>query len=98
MNAVALVQAVTRLLAVTPFGDLRQNPAIGRVVDRHVELAVALFDIIGLRRFDLALHRPEKDRGADRCRGETVIDVRSEERRVGQECVSTCVSRWSPYH
>src|SRR3546814_17604142 len=26
------------------------------------------------------------------CRG------RSEERRVGNECVSTCRSRWSPYH
>src|SRR3546814_1425395 len=23
---------------------------------------------------------------------------RSEERRVGTECVSTCRSRWSPYH
>src|SRR3546814_14572845 len=23
---------------------------------------------------------------------------RSEERRVGKECVSTCRSRWSPYH
>src|SRR3546814_20479587 len=23
---------------------------------------------------------------------------RSEERRVGRECVSTCRSRWSPYH
>src|SRR3546814_3443577 len=33
-------------------------------------------------------------RGMDRrCR-----DPRSEERRVGQECVSTCRSRWSPYH
>src|SRR3546814_2057228 len=28
--------------------------------------------------------------GAARCR--------SEERRVGKECVSTCRSRWSPYH
>src|SRR3546814_8225399 len=28
----------------------------------------------------------------DRCR------PRSEERRVGKECVSTCRSRWSPYH
>src|SRR3546814_10294994 len=26
------------------------------------------------------------------------MDVRSEERRVGKECVSTCRSRWSPYH
>ena len=25
-------------------------------------------------------------------------DERSEERRVGKECVSTCRSRWSPYH
>src|SRR3546814_10017150 len=26
------------------------------------------------------------------------VDARSEERRVGKECVSTCRSRWSPYH
>src|SRR3546814_9064578 len=26
------------------------------------------------------------------------IGMRSEERRVGKECVSTCRSRWSPYH
>src|SRR3546814_15153900 len=26
------------------------------------------------------------------------IPHRSEERRVGKECVSTCRSRWSPYH
>src|SRR3546814_17236282 len=28
----------------------------------------------------------------------TQLDLRSEERRVGKECVSTCRSRWSPYH
>src|SRR3546814_13150283 len=33
----------------------------------------------------------EKIRSGDR-------HVRSEERRVGKECVSTCRSRWSPYH
>src|SRR3546814_4906033 len=27
-----------------------------------------------------------------------VANQRSEERRVGKECVSTCRSRWSPYH
>src|SRR3546814_15049205 len=27
-----------------------------------------------------------------------LIERRSEERRVGKECVSTCRSRWSPYH
>src|SRR3546814_12089073 len=26
------------------------------------------------------------------------LSNRSEERRVGKECVSTCRSRWSPYH
>src|SRR3546814_19387095 len=29
----------------------------------------------------------------------TAVEMgRSEERRVGKECVSTCRSRWSPYH
>src|SRR3546814_5781466 len=27
-----------------------------------------------------------------------LAEHRSEERRVGKECVSTCRSRWSPYH
>src|SRR3546814_20869927 len=27
-----------------------------------------------------------------------MLSLRSEERRVGKECVSTCRSRWSPYH
>src|SRR3546814_13421909 len=27
-----------------------------------------------------------------------IAEERSEERRVGKECVSTCRSRWSPYH
>src|SRR3546814_5523346 len=29
---------------------------------------------------------------------DTWLIGRSEERRVGKECVSTCRSRWSPYH
>src|SRR3546814_17704130 len=28
----------------------------------------------------------------------SITSKRSEERRVGKECVSTCRSRWSPYH
>src|SRR3546814_16629549 len=40
--------------------------------------------------------------GADRCkRAVDIVDadiIRSEERRVGQECVSTCRSRLSPDH
>src|SRR3546814_9933605 len=30
--------------------------------------------------------------------GDYAYVERSEERRVGKECVSTCRSRWSPYH
>src|SRR3546814_5726676 len=29
---------------------------------------------------------------------EKKLGARTEERRVGKECVSTCRSRWSPYH
>src|SRR3546814_1594618 len=38
-----------------------------------------------------AIAVPAGGRGTERGR-------RSEERRVGTECVSTCRSRWSPYH
>src|SRR3546814_17719198 len=31
-------------------------------------------------------------------KGQHVDVSRSEERRVGKECVSTCRSRWTPYH
>src|SRR3546814_4122054 len=52
------------------------------------------------------LHGPDAG-GGDDAQGylATVVLVlrvsrsrRSEERRVGKECVSTCRSRWSPYH
>src|SRR3546814_13180021 len=36
--------------------------------------------------------------GEEKTLGQPKRDVRSEERRVGTECVSTCRSRWSPYH
>src|SRR3546814_20565781 len=40
---------------------------------------------------------PRTERGRRTLRN--LLDAaRSEERRVGKECVSTCRSRWSPYH
>src|SRR3546814_13262587 len=40
--------------------------------------------------FSIGLHQTVFD---------AVVDhLRSEERRVGKECVSTCSSRWSTYH
>src|SRR3546814_11756250 len=42
---------------------------------------------------------PFRDGGNDaRRRFAVVKTVRSEERRVGKECVRTCRSRWSPEH
>src|SRR3546814_14073656 len=35
---------------------------------------------------------------ADRGAGSALRAGGSAERRVGKECVSTCTSRWSPYH
>src|SRR3546814_10009910 len=34
----------------------------------------------------------------DKFKSYLLTQARSEERRVGKECVSTCRSRWSPYH
>src|SRR3546814_3657472 len=45
---------------------------------------------------------PPKHNGVVKGIGSSIVSVmalfRSEERRVGKECVSTCRSRWSPYH
>src|SRR3546814_10082600 len=52
------------------------------IVDEDVEAAEALLDLA--QNVDPRLFRCDVER--------------SEERRVGKECVSTCRSRWSPYH
>src|SRR3546814_17776018 len=41
---------------------------------------------------------PRPDSGYDLSKWVCEAGLRSEERRVGTECVSTCRSRWSPYH
>src|SRR3546814_12508534 len=40
----------------------------------------------------------ENTRAAAQATGARLAESRSEGRRVGKECVSTCRSRWSPYH
>src|SRR3546814_1755743 len=44
-----------------------------------------------------AKNHERKDKGSEGGRYDAE-QCRSEERRVGKECVSTCRSRWSPYH
>src|SRR3546814_8467896 len=47
----------------------------------------------------LKIQVSQRDAGRRRtCGGAQAQAPRSEERRVGKECVSTCRSRWSPYH
>src|SRR3546814_6351864 len=41
---------------------------------------------------------PRPYRARPFCSSMLLLSGRSEERRVGKECVSTCRSRWSPYH
>src|SRR3546814_13769647 len=59
----------------------------------------AYFKRIGgwLRYEDLAAHKSEWiEPHKTGYRGTDVYALRSEERRVGKECVSTCRSRWAP--
>src|SRR3546814_2291038 len=67
-------------------------------------LRAAAAGIAALRHRGTA-HPGRRPLGAARLRGPTRQERpawhaggRSEERRVGKECVSTCRSRWSPYH
>src|SRR3546814_12651825 len=74
--------------------DIRTNATIGQKViagsldtltpgSRTVAIGARLAEALGVKLgSDISLVSPQ----------------RSEERRVGKECVSTCRSRWSPYH
>src|SRR3546814_19317619 len=62
-------------------------PISGRALLKNATPAPGLFP---------SEYLPHK-RAAARDRYKTLFDDRSEERRVGKECVSTCRSRWSPY-
>src|SRR3546814_14805702 len=70
-----------------------QHPAIG------IQCEVADIGSVerhGLRPGAIGSCTPDVDFPVDQ---RPVVDPsRSEERRVGKECVSTCRSRWSPYH
>src|SRR3546814_11263363 len=86
-----LLAGVARLLLVEP-GKLRAVEHAGGVridaLDRH------------LRTLEAARRRLQRRLGAPVGRLEAAegADLRSEERRVGQECVSTGRTRWWPSH
>src|SRR3546814_1599761 len=51
-----------------------------------------------LEEFGDGARRWVEARAEDEAAAQKWARTRSEERRVGKECVSTCRSRWSPYH
>src|SRR3546814_12657133 len=56
-------------------------------------LAVEVMDEIGI---DISKHRSKTFDDLEDSSFDLIVSLRSEERRVGKECVSTCRSRWSP--
>src|SRR3546814_13126352 len=72
------------LVATFPLDPSRRHVAPGLLTDTIVEHAAALYPALVAAVEAHEAHPFEL--------------VRSEERRVGKECVSTCKSRWSPYH
>src|SRR3546814_15245112 len=89
-----------------PFENVRRRNA--RIEPRRPLVARQWNDLTMMIRRDVgpAIHREQRERLAvlifapDACHAEPAIALqrRSDERRVGNECVSTCRSRWSPYH
>src|SRR3546814_11237360 len=70
------------------------DDALDRRQEAHVEHAVGFVEHQYLDRVELGAAALEV---VDQAAGGGDEDVRSEERRVGKECVSTCRYRWSPY-
>src|SRR3546814_6666240 len=79
------------LAAPTPNGLSLLDTLSHRPIMQEVrcQASRALQLLVGIR-FQVLFHSPH--------RGAFHLYLRSEERRVGKECVSTCRSRWSPYH
>src|SRR3546814_2557012 len=70
----------------------RVAEALRRAPDRLVDPIAPLTLVLERRVGVLKIARQRARAGGDG------FEHRSEERRVGKECVSTCRSRWSPYH
>src|SRR3546814_14736289 len=80
---------------------------LGNMVGHGTATIATLDELLAFRRDFLCLPGVEPEdivylRGAQEEMWRKLLQIqfapRSEERRVGKECVSTCRSRWSPYH
>src|SRR3546814_15094143 len=82
-------------------GDRLEAEGAGTALDR-VRGAEDTVDglVVGLRRIEVQQGRFHHVEAFEAFTEERAVNAaeRSEERRVGKACVSTCRSRWSPYH
>src|SRR3546814_5991712 len=73
----------TRNALAAGFDGVQLHAANGYLIDQFLR--------------DGANFRTDRYGGSPENRFRLLLEVRSEERRVGKECVSTCRSRWPPY-
>src|SRR3546814_1561849 len=82
------VTYITKIWAGT-FQDYRTRHFVQRVAADRID------DNTWKSRSNFSVFMTPEDSGVSEV---LATGQRSEERRVGKECVSTCRSRWSPYH
>src|SRR3546814_17613377 len=70
-----------------------------RISDWSSDVCSSDLSCQALPRYNYPTHLSWRAAASTRCIiGTAISRCRSEERRVGKECVSRCRSRWSPYH
>src|SRR3546814_5079897 len=62
------------------------------------DVGVLVYEVQPAAEVEVDAPRPDQRVGGLQVADDRLALQRSEERRVGKECVSTCRSRWTPYH
>src|SRR3546814_14508410 len=104
-NALRRIEAINRASRDIMAGDLSRRVPLSGSGDELDRLAENLNAMLAQIEQLMTAMREVTDNIAhdlrsplSRLRSRLEVTLRSEERGVGQECVSTCRSRWSPYH
>src|SRR3546814_20187562 len=88
-------ESLVRIRSVAEAAVRKNLPASAEVSADSLDSRLRLAACAGKLQAEAGAMRGASNNVSVRCEGPT---ARSEERRVGKECVSTCRSRWSPYH